>query len=390
MNEFLRNALFLPKQASTISKDIDHLHFWVIGFTMAGATIAAVTALWFTYKYRRRMEGELTPRVQAGLISEFGVLSFLLALFLVFWIVGYKQFIRIRTPPKDAMVVYVTGKQWMWKFAYPEGRSTIATLVVPVNQKVKLIMTSRDVIHSFFVPAFRLKHDVLPGRYDTLWFEAVETGLYKVFCAEYCGLNHSQMWADVLVLEPEEFNLWMEGAPTEDIVNFPPGKDRALVASHERPQVDRAPFALALRGRPQSMADRGKLVAERKGCLACHTLDGQRHIGPTWRGLWNKIVTLDNGEQVVADEKYLTRSMMDPMVQIVAGFAPVMPTYQGLLEPAEIGALLELIRSLEAPLPAEASYPSPLTESPVRPPQSHVDPQRAQRHRDLPSEGSPP
>lgn len=388
MNEFLRSILYLPKQASTISNDIDHLHYWVIGSTMAGSTLVFLAAIWFTYKYRRREEGELTPNIQGGLLLELGFISVLLTLFVVFWVIGFRQFVRIRTPPKDAMIVYVTAKQWMWKFSYPEGRSSIASLVVPARRKVKLIMTSRDVIHSFFVPAFRLKQDVLPGHYITMWFEAKDAGLYKIFCAEYCGLNHSQMWGDVLVLEPEDYNRWLEGVGTEDLVNFPQDGPRRAVADFDHPEVNPAPFGgVVLASMPRSMADYGREVAERRGCLSCHTLDGQPHIGPSWRGLYNKVVHLEGDVTVVADEGYLTRSMMDPMFQIVAGYAAVMPTYQGMLEPAEVGALIELIRSLQEPLSAKAQYPVPLIEPPDRPPLGHVDPARAEKVRDMPAEG---
>ncbi|AKU90246.1 cytochrome c oxidase subunit II [Vulgatibacter incomptus] len=390
MNEFLRQILYLPKQASTISTDIDHLHYWVIGTTMAGSSLVFFTALWFTFRYRRREEGELTPHIRAGVPLELGFIGLLVTLFVTFWVIGFHQYVRIRTPPKDAMIVYVTAKQWMWKFSYPEGKSSIATLVVPARRKVKLIMTSRDVIHSFFVPAFRLKQDVLPGRYETLWFEAKEPGLYKILCAEYCGLNHSRMWGDVVVLDPERYDEWLEGIDTENLVNFPEDDPRRTIADQDHPGVNPSPTGVVLSSMPKSLADRGRLVAERRGCLSCHTLDGQQHIAPTWRGLWGSTVILSDGSQVVADEAYLTESMMDPMAKVVAGFLPVMPTYQGLLEPAEVAALLELMRSIRDPLPSKVLYPVPLIESPERPPLSHVDPDRARQILNLPSERTPP
>jgi len=388
VNELLRQILYLPEQASTISNDIDHLHFWVIGTTMAGSSIVFFCAIWFTFRYRRRSEDQLTPQVRAAPL-ELAFIGFLITFFVVVWVIGFRQFVRIRTPPQDAMVVYVTGKQWMWKFSYPEGKSTIATLVVPARRKVKLMITSRDVIHSFFVPAFRLKQDALPGMYTTLWFEAKSPGVYKIFCAEYCGLDHSRMWGDVLVLDPEEFDRWMEGTPTEDVVAMPAGYHRRTIADHVHPEVNPAPFAMTVEARPRSMADIGREVAEKRGCLSCHTLDGQPHLGPTWRGLWGRTVTLTTGEKVVADEAYLTRSMMDPMVQIVQSFGPIMPTYQGLLDPAEVGALLELIRSLRSTLPDDARYPVPLVDQAGRPPLQHVDPDRAKVVRDLPAELTP-
>ena len=287
----------------------------VITVTMLGATAAFGAALLFSWRYRRRGEGELTPVVRAPLLLEVAVIGSLLSLFLLFWLVGFQQFLRLRLPPEDAMEIYVTGKKWMWQFAYPGGQRTNARLVVPAGRPVKLIMTSRDVIHSFYVPAFRVKQDVLPGRYTTTWFEAVRPGTYRLSCAEYCGTGHSEMWADVVALSGADWDTWIAG------------------------------------GLEESMAQRGLEVAARRGCLSCHSLDGQRHVGPSFRGLYLRRQRLIDGE-VVADDAYLTRSMMEPNAQIVAGYAPVMPTYLGQLDPAEVGALLELIKSLRAPMPS--------------------------------------
>jgi cytochrome c oxidase subunit 2 len=369
MNDFLRRLLYLPEQASSVAGEIDTLHFFVIGITMVGATGVFIAAIWWSVRYRARTLDELatTPRVQAGLAVEGGLLAFLIVLFIVFWVVGFTQFLRIRVPPKDAMVVYVTGKQWMWKFAYPEGKQTINTLVVPAERDVHLVMTSRDVIHSFYVPAFRIKQDVLPGRYYSMWFRAMRPGTYRIFCAEYCGLMHSAMMGDVVALDPDEYQLWLEGEPLESFVDLPPGPARGRVVTELGPGLADYPRGIPEASPPRSMADHGREVAALKGCLACHTLDGQPHIGPTWRNLWYRETTLADGRVVIADEAYLTRSMMDPMLELVQGYAPVMPTYQGLLEPAEVGAILELIRTISDPLPTPARYPEPLVRPPSAP-----------------------
>ena len=333
MNELVRRLLALPEQASTVAAGIDFLHYAVIGVTMAGSTAVFVVAIWFTVRYRRRPGDTLTPRVRAPVWLEFGVIAGLFGLFVLFWVIGFRQYVRLRTPPDDAAVVYVTAKRWMWKFGHPGGRNAIGTLVVPVGRPVKLVMTSRDVIHSFYVPAFRVKQDVLPGRYTSLWFEAKTPGTYPIYCAEYCGDGHSKMWGDVIALSPADYGAWEAGA---------------------------APDAPALASGPvASMADRGRVVAADRGCLSCHTLDGQPHVGPTWRGLWNATVPLADGSTVIADEAYLTRSMMEPAAQLVAGYGPRMPPYQGLLDPAEVGALLELIRSLRADAPPPAGVAVP-------------------------------
>lgn len=380
MNDFLRRILYLPEQASTVSTEIDMLHYFVIGITMLGATGVFIVALWWSIQYRARNDKDTvtTPQVRAGLAVEGGLLGFLIVLFVVFWVVGFQQYLRIRVPPKNATTIYVTAKQWMWKFAYPEGKQTINTLVVPANRDVMLVMTSRDVIHSFYVPAFRIKQDVLPGRYFNTWFHTLKPGTYRIYCAEYCGLMHSAMWGDVVALPADQYQLWLEGEPLESFIDLPPGTGRGRVVTELAGGFPLYPRGIPESSPPRSMADHGREIAEEKGCFACHTLDGQPHTGPTWRGLWYRRTQLVDGRTIVADEAYLTRSMMDPMLELVAGYAPVMPTYQGLLEPAEVGAILELIRSIAPPLPSPARYPVPLVRPPPPRPLDHVDPDRAE------------
>jgi cytochrome c oxidase subunit 2 len=211
------------------------------------------------------------------------------------------------------MPVYVSAKQWMWEFAYPDGRSSLDVLTVPVGRPVKLVMTSRDVIHSFYVPAFRMKQDVVPGRYYTAWFQATMPGTFAIRCAEYCGLNHSAMLGQVRVLAADDYRRWLESPM--------PGESHDLAAE-------------------------GLKVASRRGCLGCHTIDGQPHIGPSFAGLYGGQVKLQSGATVTADDGYLTRSMMEPQADIVAGYPPVMPVYRGILEEPEVAALVELIVSL--------------------------------------------
>ena len=313
MNDLLRRLLALPPQASSFAVDIDTLHYVVITATMLGATLVFALALYYLLRYRRRRPGELTAHVQTALPLEMFIIGGLQLLFLVFWAVGAAQYQHLMNPPADAMPIYVTAKQWMWKFAYPDGRSSLDVLTVPVGRPVKLIMTSRDVIHSFYVPAFRVKHDVVPGRYYVAWFRAEKPGTYDLDCAEYCGIDHSRMLGKVQVLGAEDYQRWLEAAR--------PGEATDLVA-------------------------RGREVAARRECLGCHTIDGQPHIGPTWARLYGSDVKLDGGRIVVADDAYLTRSMMDPEVEVVSGYKPVMPTYRGVLPEPEVAALVEFIASL--------------------------------------------
>ncbi len=315
MNELLRALLNLPPEASTFAPAIDRLHLVVIGTTMLGATFVFGMAVYFVVRYRRRAEGETTLRETTALPLEVFVIGSLLALFLAFWVVGTIQYDRMFTAPEGSMLVYVTAKQWMWKFTYLDGRAAMDVLTVPVGRPVKLLMTSRDVIHSFYVPAFRVKHDVVPGRYYSMWFEATEPGTYDIDCAEYCGVDHSRMLGKVRVLPAPAYAAWLESTT--------PGPDLDLVA-------------------------RGRDVATRRACLGCHTLDGQRHIGPSWAGLYGSTIKTRDGRAVYADEAYLTRSMMDPQADVVDGYQPVMPTYRGILEESEVAALLELMRSLQS------------------------------------------
>jgi cytochrome c oxidase subunit 2 len=318
MNELLRKILFLPPQSSTISPAIDHLHYFVILTTMGGALLITVVGFWMVVRFRRRAEHE-PEREQPGpavpMWLEGGVIAFLLGLFLLWWLIGFRQYVRIRVAPADSMEVYVTAKQWMWQFSYPEGSHSIATLVVPAKKPVKLIMTARDVIHSFYVPDFRVKQDVLPGRYTTLWFEANQPGTHQILCAEFCGMGHSMMRGEVVVLDAADYGRWLAGDTHE------PGAGEDLAAIGERTAADH-------------------------GCLRCHTLDGTPHIGPSWKGLYLSKRELTSGQTVIADEAYLTESMMDPATKIVLGFKPVMPSFSGRLAPGETAAIVALIKSL--------------------------------------------
>jgi cytochrome c oxidase subunit 2 len=335
----LRQLLFLPRQASTVARELDYLHYFVIAVTMAGATLVALVAAYFVARYHRRPQQEPVvpnpksaepPRLMAFWF-ELVVIAFLLMLFVGWWVIGFRQFVHMETPPRDAMTVYVVGKQWMWTFAYPNGRTSNAALYVPVHQPVQLLLSSRDVIHSFFVPDFRVKKDAIPGRMTSMWFEATEPGIYPIFCTEYCGEGHSTMRAEVIALSQEDYVAQLEQLPRLDIGG----------PSYVEPAVIGAAQADLL-----SLASMGERVAVMKGCMRCHTADGTPHIGPSWLGAYRSMVPLQDGENVLADEAYLTESMMDPLAQIRLGFRPVMPSYQGLLSAAEVGALVEYIRYL--------------------------------------------
>ncbi len=193
--DWLRRLLWLPEQASTFAVSVDRLHYFVIITTMVMSGVTGALAFYFFFRYRRVSENQTTPAVHPTVGFEVAAVSVPLVVFLAWFVIGFGDYVKLANPPPDAMDVYVMAKQWMWKFAYPDGPNTIGVLHVPANRPVRLLLTSRDVIHSFFVPAFRLKQDVLPGRYTETWFQATKPGRYQVLCAEYCGTQHCKMWA---------------------------------------------------------------------------------------------------------------------------------------------------------------------------------------------------
>jgi cytochrome c oxidase subunit 2 len=344
MNEFLRRMLYLPDQASTVAPSVDHLHYAVILTTLVMSTAVGLTALGFFVRYRRRSDIELTPNVQPGWRFEVLSIGTPLVFFLVWFVVGFRGYVRLATPPPDCMDIYVMAKQWMWQFAYPDGPNSIGVLRVPAGRPIKLLMTSRDVIHSFYVPAFRIKQDVIPGRYTQTWFEARQPGRYQLFCAEFCGTDHSNMLGEVVAMRPEDFEAWL----ADERRGLPSRQDMAPSAFESTPALG-------------SMAEQGRRLATDYGCLKCHSVDGSPHIGPTWLDLYHRRERLEGGASIDVDEAYLTESMMDPRARIVAGYAPVMPTFQGRLSGPETAAIVEFIKSLRrasAPTAGPAGGPA--------------------------------
>jgi cytochrome c oxidase subunit 2 len=351
MNELMRRLLFLPDQASDYARRVDHLHFFIITTTMLAATGVFLTAIFFFLRWRRRSDSDVTPHVEPKAIHEVLFVGVPLFLFLLWFAIGYPQYVRLQLPPKDAMDVFVQGKKWMWKFAYPGGPNAMDSLRVPVGRPVRLLITSRDVIHSFFVPALRVKMDAVPGRYTQTWFTATKVGRYEIFCAEYCGMGHSAMLGELIVMPAAEWDTWMaeqrrgDKAVAQD--SLPTGAS-VLPASN--------------------VVSEGERVAAEQGCLKCHSVDGSRHIGPTWVDLYLRQEKLQDGRTIVADEAYLTKSMMDPAADIVAGYQNVMPTYQGKLTPPEVAAVVEYIKSLKTSAVRSGPSAGPVYESKPRQP----------------------
>jgi cytochrome c oxidase subunit 2 len=336
MNELLRRLLALPPQASTVARDLDTLHYVVISTALLGALGVAAATGYYLWRYRmgRVPAGARAQPKPVPFVIELGVIAGLLALFLGFWVVGYRQFVRMRTPPRGALDVYVVAKQWMWAFAYADGSASNGDLYVPVGRPVRVLMTSRDVIHSFWVPPFRVKQDVVPGRMTFAWFEANQAGVFPIYCAEYCGAYHSAMRGRVIALAPADYEAWQDGQ-SQPVAGAPP---RA------------------------SLAEEGARVAAEHGCLRCHTVDGTPHLGPTWAGLYGRRIPVIGGSLIV-DDAYLTESMMDPLARVHAGFPPIMPSYLGLLSAGETAALVEYIHSLAA----RDANPPPAERAPLAP-----------------------
>jgi cytochrome c oxidase subunit 2 len=307
--------LLIPPQGSTFAHQVDPLFFFLVVLTGFFFLLIAGLTGWFILRYRRgsRARRGVAPTHNTALELVWSLVPLALVVVIFFW--GFHGYISAAVPPADALEIKVIGKRWLWEFQYPNGVRTVNELRVPVNKPVKLVMISEDVIHSFYVPSFRIKQDLLPSRYTQVWFEATQPGVHRVLCAEYCGRSHSDMLGTIHVVTEEEYRQWLESGG-------------AL-------------------GEGLSLSELGRLVYTRYGCEVCHSLDGTRLEGPSFRGLFGKPVLLADGQRVLADENYLRESILNPQAKLVAGYQPVMPTFQGLLSEREINALIEFIKELK-------------------------------------------
>ena len=304
---------FFPEQASTIAREVDALYLFTVAVSVFFSLLIAVLVIVFAIKYRRRSETERPAAATGGLMLEivWSVIPLIICLIMFAW--GAKVFFTIRRPPDDAIEIYAVGKQWMWKLQHLEGQREINELHIPIGRAVKLKMTSEDVIHSFFVPAFRTKMDVLPGRYTTTWFKPTKAGKYHLFCAEYCGTKHSGMIGWVYVMEPREYQAWLGGGASEG-----------------------------------SLAESGQQLFQDLACTNCHRTDG-RGRGPKLEGIFGTTVDLEDGTKVTVDEAYLRESILAPQAKIVDGYQPIMPTFQGLVTEDQLLQLIEYIKSTGQP-----------------------------------------
>lgn len=307
-------SLFLPQARSPYASSVDGLFaFLVIMSTVMFVLITGAAGYW-TMKYKRK-EGD-EKKLSKPTFHNIGVEIFwsvgpLLVCFGLFH-VGAKQYMDARVAPGDSYIINVTGRKWAWEFSYPNGKVD-SKLHVPVGKPIKLVMTSQDVIHSFFIPDFRVKQDVLPGRYSTIWFKAEQPGISTVFCTEYCGMSHSDMLSTVIAEPEKDFNEW---------VDFDPYK-----------------------GKPD--VEVGQAIYNDKACMTCHSLDGSVKAGggPSFKGLWGKTETLADGSTVTVDENYISESILVPGAKVVKGFQPVMPSFQGSLKPEHIKGVIAFIKA---------------------------------------------
>ncbi len=298
--------------------DALYIYLLLVAGVMTALIFLAVTVLAIKY---RRVPNREAQQIEGSTVLEIGWSVIPFFVMLTFFIWGAVLYFQERTPPANATEVYVVAKQWMWKIEHMEGQHESNELHVPTGQNIKLIMTSQDVIHSYFVPAFRLKQDVLPGRYTTLWFRATRPGRYHLFCAEYCGTMHSGMGGDIVVMEPQEYAQWMAG------------------------------------GSPTPLQDTGQQLFSSLGCSTCHRTDVQGR-GPNLTGIYNKPVLLEDGRTVIADENYVRESILNPTAKIVSGFKPVMPTFQGIVSEEQLNALVAYVKSLSQPPPGTVGLES--------------------------------
>lgn len=305
------NSLF-PTSASNLAPQVDHIYFALLalcGFVAFGVCVAII---WFCIRYRRGSRADRTPPKGSPLRLEitWTVVPMIIFLGLFFW--AAEVFFGMSRPPAGATEIYIVGKQWMWKVQHADGRREINAIHVPVGRPVKLIMTSQDVIHDVFIPDFRNKQDVVPGRYTTEWFTPTKPGKYHLFCSQYCGTDHSKMTGWVYVMEPAEHAKWLASQPAPD----------SLVAQGER-------------------------AFHMRGCSGCHEATSTIHA-PLLDGIYGKRIPLADGTFVTADEQYIRDSILLPNKQVAAGFAPVMPTYQGQIGEDELNAIIAYLKSLGA------------------------------------------
>lgn len=308
-----------PEAASSIASDVDLLYFFILAVSSFFAILVSAAVVYFAIKYRRRHADEVGHDIHGSIALEliWTVIPFVLAMVMFFW--GADLYFRLARPPADAMEVFVVGKQWMWKVQHPEGVREINELHVPINRNVRITLGSEDVLHDYYIPAFRVKMDAVPGKLTTMWFKATKAGTYRIFCAEYCGTQHSGMIGHVIAMEEHDYEAWLAGGRTTG-----------------------------------TAVENGERLFTQLACITCHKTDTSGR-GPVLAGVFGSTVQLMDGRKVVVDENYLRESIMNPQAKIVLGYQPIMPTFQGTVSEENLLQLIAYIKQLKAPAAAPAA-----------------------------------
>jgi cytochrome c oxidase subunit 2 len=305
----------MPSQDSTLAPDIDNLFWFITAVNAFFFVLIAGLIVIFVKQYRRRSEHEVTPHITHNQKLEiaWSVIPLFILIAIFFW--GFNGYVRAQIAPANAIEIQVRAKKWVWEFEYPDGMRTLNEFHVPLNHPVRLVMNSEDVIHSFFVPSFRVKMDVLPRRYTELWFQPTRAGIHQVFCTEYCGKGHSDMLAKIHVDDEAAYQKWLvEGDESMKTMPLP---------------------------------ELGKITYENAGCATCHSLDGSRGQGPSWKGIFGRTHNFADGTTGVVDENYIRESILEPNAKVVQGYEPVMPTFKGLLRDRQVLGVIEFIKQVK-------------------------------------------
>ena len=309
--KWLHSSALFPAEASTIAPYTDALYFFLVAISLVGLIFVTFLILYFSLRYRRD-KSPVATQIEGSTILEATWTIIPLALFLVVFVWGGLLYFRIYNPPANSMNIYVVGKQWMWKAEHPGGQHEINALHVPVGQPVQLTMISQDVFHSFSIPDFRVKREVIPGRYSTVWFQATDPGTYHIFCTQYCGTLHSGMIGEVTAMSPADYKKWLDQSNSG-----------------------------------MSLAQNGERLFASMGCNACHSGNAAAR-GPNLAGVYGSKLTLTDGSQVLVNDAYLRDAILNPSQHVTAGYAPIMPTYQGQISEDGLIDLVEFIKQLQS------------------------------------------
>ncbi len=309
--KWLTNSALFPPEASAISPYMDAFYFFLILISAVGLIAVAILVFGFSLMYRKE-KNPVATQIEGSTLLEATWTIIPLALFMVCFVWGALLYFRIYNPPANAMNIYIVGKQWMWKAEHPGGQHEIDALHIPINTQVQLTMVSQDVFHSFSIPAFRVKREVIPGRYSTVWFEATATGTYHLFCTQYCGTDHSSMIGDIVAMTPDDYQKWAAGSTSG-----------------------------------ASLAQNGERLFASLGCISCHSGAASAR-GPNLAQIYGSRVQLSDGSTVTANDAFLRESILNPSTRVISGYAPIMPTYQGQVSEEGLIDLVEYIKSLNS------------------------------------------